>query len=154
MSNFFEVFQNGANALVSDGFRYGKIHAQHGLSQSEWDLLTQNEIWTQVERRKVRSILSEVINVSLTIAGLPSTPLPGQYVAAIIAKLVAPCNRIVCCQRVPETYDAMAASGLSGTVEVNPMSAEQMVALVLAYSGYYKGEPRPRVNLPVEDGDK
>lgn len=85
----------------------------------------------------------------MTIAGMPPIPLPGQYVAAVIAEVVSPQNRMIACTKAPETFDASDASGLLGTSEVTDMSTQQMMALVLAYSGSYLPEP-PAEKLPGE----
>ena len=77
----------------------------------------------------------------MTIAGMPAVPLPGQYAAAVIAECVSPANRLVACMKVPDTFDAVSASGVHDTFEVRPMRPEQMMALVLAYSGGFGGEP-------------
>ena len=77
----------------------------------------------------------------MTIAGLPAIPMPGQYVAAIIAEIVAPVNRLVACTKAPDTFDADAASGILGTHEVKDMSVQQLMALVIAYSGDASQEP-------------
>ena len=77
-----------------------------------------------------------------SIAGMPAIPLPGQYVAALIAEVVSPVNRLLACTKVPETFDAEAASGILRTHEVKPMSYEQMSSLVILYSGGFMKEPQ------------
>ena len=99
----------------------------------------------------MKSVLSEAVNITMTLAGLPAEPLPGQYVAAVIATLVAPCNRLVAAQRAPETYDAVSASGLVESAEVLPMPPTQMVALVMAYSSGQIDDLRPRWNDLFQD---
>lgn len=136
--------------LARDGLQYGEIHRAHGISQADWKLITQEEFWTPEQYRSVRSLLANVVEVSMTVAGLPSVPLPGQYVAAVIAICVSPCNRIMAAQKAPDTYDAVVASGLQETFQVRPMPREQMVSLVLAYSGGFGGEPpMQRLNAEV-----
>ena len=85
----------------------------------------------------------------MTIAGMPATPLPGQYMAALIATVVAPVNRFIACHKAPETFDGEAASGILQTHEVKPMTFQQLQGLVLAYSGGYAGEPQGQ-KLPAE----
>ena len=134
MLSVMKMMQVGALTLVRFGREHTDAHAAAGFSRQEWDLLTCDDMWTAEQQRQVRSILAEAVNVSLTLANLPSDRLPGQYVAAIIAQLVSPCNRLVAARKAPETYDAVAASGLVGPVEVIETTPEQMVALVMAYS--------------------
>jgi len=142
------AFRMGAEALAV-GQSYNELHRSHGLLEPDWELLTQDQHWTPEQARQVRSILASVIEVSLTIAGMPPIPLPGQYAAAVIAIIVSPANRLVAAMKVPDTFDAVAASGLMETFEVRPMRPEQMVALVVAYSGGLGGEP-VRGELPPE----
>ena len=147
----FDMYCGGA-AVLAGALDYGEIHRRHGLSQPEWDLLTMQEVWSVDDRRKIRSILSEVVQISFQIAGLPAQPIPGQYIAAIIAMCVAPCNRMVAATRAPDSYDAAAASGLEGDSEIVSMTVEQMIALVHAFSieGPFS-EPSPQIDAEVID---
>lgn len=148
MNDLHASFKLGAKALVNGGMEYKEIHRSHGITATDWELLTQREHWTPEQVRQCRSILASTIEVCMTIAGLPPVPLPGQYAAAVIAIIVSPANRFLACQKVPETFDAAAASGLEGAIEIKPVKAETMMGLVLAYSGGYGGEPSPA--LPEE----
>lgn len=154
--NHFDIFRIGAKGLVIPTMDYSSVHQMHGLSQEDWDLLTQKEPWTITHRQKARSLIAECVNISLTIAGLPAQPLPAQYVAAVISCVVAPANRLVAAMRAPETFDGVAASGLLGGQEVQPVTTEQMVSLVMAYSsGYESGQPADQVDFQsgINDGD-
>ena len=136
----------GAMQLVTLGKEHTAQHAAAGFSAEEWNLLTQETPWSQEQRRQVRSVLAEAVNVTLELAGLPSEPLPGQYVAAVIVKVVAPCNRLVAAYRAPETYDAVSASGLVGPTDIVEMTASQMVSLVTAYSSGVLTDIKPGWN--------
>lgn len=136
-----KAFQVGAQKLAANQCNYTTLHKSHGIEEHHWKLLTQSEYWSPDETRQMRSILASVVEVSMTIAGMPAIPLPGQYVAALIAEIVAPCNRFLACTKVPDTFDAEAASGLMRTHEVKEMTREQMMGLVLAYSGGVTKEP-------------
>lgn len=129
----FDMFARGAAVLAGPG-EWSKVHARHGLTQSEWELFTQEELWSVNERTRIRGIMHEVLNVAQTIAGLPAAPLAGHYAAACIVLLVAPCNRLVATACVPTTFDTEKASGLQGPVEIVEMSREQLIGLVIAYS--------------------
>jgi len=148
MREIHAAFRAGA-VILARGDGYGELHRGYGLMQDDFNLLVQEEHWTPDDARRIRSILASVIEVSLTIAGMPAVPLPGQYAAAVIAILVSPANRIVACMKVPETFDAVSASGLHEDFVIRPMRPEQMIALVVAYSGGLGGEP-PVERLPVE----
>ena len=136
-----QAFKIGARKLAQDQRQYTELHKAHGIEESHWALFTQDEYWTPDQARAIRSILANVIEVSMTIAGMPAIPLPGQYVAALIAICVSPCNRLVACTKVPDSFDAFDAAGLLGTSEVKEMTTQQMMALVVAYSGNYDEEP-------------
>ena len=140
--NIHDAFRFGAKKLAAAGAKYTEFHKSHGIDEYHWQILTSEEYWTAEQQRQMRSILANVLEVSLTIAGMPGIPLPGQYTAALIAEVVAPCNRMVACMKAPDTFDAAAAVGILGTHEVKPMSTEQMLSLVLAYSGGFPGEPQ------------
>lgn len=135
-----QAFRHGAEVLVSSD--YGDIQKQYGIRESDWNLLCKDQLWSTDDALKVRGILAQVVEVAMTISGMPAVPLPGQYVAAVIAICVAPCNRMVACTKVPETFDAYHASGLMEAFEVKPVPREQMMALVMAYSGGFAGEPQ------------
>ena len=135
------AFRMGAAQLAKDNRKYGTLHKEHGIDQHEWSILTQDEYWSPDQARQMRNVLAAAVEVSMTIAGIPAIPLPGQYVAAFITEVVSPCNKIVACTKAPDTFDAMDASGLLKTSEVKTMSTQQLMALVLAYSGGYQGEP-------------
>jgi hypothetical protein len=137
--------------LVRGSVKYTELHRSHGITQADWDLLVADAPWTPEEVRQVRSVLASVIEVCMTIAGLPPVPLPGQYAAAVIAIVVAPSNRFLACQKVPDTFDAVAASGLEGKVDVRPVRQETMFGLVMAYSGGYGGEPLARLPDDVNE---
>lgn len=146
--NLFNAFAAGARQLAAP--QYSEIHAKYGISQGDWDLLTLPRPWTADERRQVRSILAECLSISMHIAGLPAMAMPGQFAAALIVHVVHPCNRLVAATRAPDTYDGELATGLRGPVEVSPMRIEQMLALVIAYSGEITGEPTRTENAELQ----
>lgn len=142
-----QSFRIGAEALAVSAGKYSAVHRQHGLTKDDWNLFTQSRHWTPEEARQIRSVMASVVEVSLTIAGMPAVPLPGHYVAAVIAICVAPANRFVACTKVPDTFDTFAASGIHEEIVVQPMRTETMMALVLAYSGNF-GNEQPMSRLP------
>jgi len=146
MSNMFEIFRRGASALADATLSYHDLHKTYGINPEDWKLLTTFMLWTPTEQKKIRSILTEVINISLTIAGLPAQPLPAQYVAALVSKLVSTSNRLVASTLTPETFDAVAASNLDGNQKFVNVTREQMMSLVIAYSSDRYIEPNDRVD--------
>lgn len=147
------AFKIGARRIAKDEKRYTDLHKAHGIEEAHWRLLTQTEYWTPDQSRAVRSVLANVIEVSMTIAGMPAVPLPGQYVAALIAEVVSPCNYMIAAVKAPDTFDATDASGLLGGMEVRTMEYQQLMALVLAYAGGYGDEPHGH-ELPRTLADK
>lgn len=141
-------FRVGALKLAEADKKYTDLHKAHGIEETNWMLLTQEEYWQPNEARAIRSILANVVEVSMNIAGLPPLPMPGQYVAAVIATIVAPCNRMIACVKAPDTFDAVDASGLLGTSEVRDMPVQQLMGLVIAYSGGSQREPA-QTRLPA-----
>lgn len=142
-----KAFQIGAKMLAENDSVYSELHKAHGLEEYEWSILTQKERWSPEQARLMRNTLANVVEVSMTIAGMPAIPMPGQYVAAVIAEVVAPVNRFLACMKAPDTFNAADASGIMTTSEVKEMSKEQLMSLVLAYSGNLTGEP-PAHRLP------
>jgi hypothetical protein len=135
------AFQHGAQILAKNENEYTMLHKGHGIDEHHWSVLTQQEYWSPDQARQMRSIIAAVVEVSMTIAGMPAIPLPGHYVAALISEVVAPCNRLVACTKAPDTFDADAASGILGTHIIKDMSVQQLMSLVLLYSGGYPAEP-------------
>lgn len=149
MMDIHRAFRQGAEQLAKDSCKYTDLHKGHGIDIAHWELLTQNEYWTPDQARSIRTVLASVAETAMTISGMPAIPLPGQYMAALIATVVAPINRLVACTKAPETFDAESASGILQTHEVKPMSFQQLSSLVMAYSGGYGEEPIPH-KLPEE----
>lgn len=146
-----KAFRMGAKKLAQASGEYTELHKSHGIDQSHWELLTQEEYWTPDQARAIRSILANTVEVSMTIAGMPAIPLPGQYVAALISEVVSPANRLLACVKAPDTFDATDASGLFGTHQVKDMSTQQLMSLVIAYSGEMDKEPTAH-RLPRDVG--
>lgn len=144
-----KAFRHGAQILAKAQCEYTSLHKGHGIDQAHWDLLTQGEYWSPDQARQIRSVLANILEVSMTIAGMPAIPLPGQYTAALIAEIVSPANRLLACTKAPDTFDAEAASGLTETHSVKPMGIQQLMSIVIAYSGSYENEPAAHV-LPMD----
>lgn len=149
--NLHQAFKIGARRIAKDEKIYTDLHKSHGIEQAHWELLTQYEYWSADQSRAIRSILANVVEVSMTIAGMPAIPLPGQYVAAVIAEVVAPCNWMVAAVKAPDTFDATDASGLLGDSEVKPLEYQQMMALILAYGGGSEREPADKLPVAVSE---
>lgn len=149
MSPHFDMFAQGA-AVLAENFEYSPVHERNGISRAEWELFTQEDAWSTAQRQRIRGIMSEVLQASMTIAGLPSSPVPGHYACAIIACIVRPRNRLVACHSCPTTYDPSLASGLQGPPEIKEMTREQIIGIMLAYVGSarFDGPSGMEIDLP------
>ena len=136
--NQLKAFALGARHLAR---AYTKDRASYGIREEDWDLITRDEFWSPDERRRVRSVLTELVQISLTVSGLPATRLPGQFAAALIVEVVHPSNVIVACHCAPDSYDAVNASGLSQEVEITAMQPEQILSLAMAFLAGQYDEP-------------
>ena len=137
-----KAFRIGAQKIAANEKRYTTLHKAHGIEEAQWELLTSQEYWSVDEARQIRTILANVVEVSMTIAGMPAIPLPGQYVAAVISEIVAPPNRILACTKAPDTFDAASALVAEEQTEVKSMTTTQLISLVLLYSGGFPDEPQ------------
>lgn len=133
-NSFHQLFLLGSNMLAVAGKVFGEVQQAAGFNKEEWDLLCLESCWTPAERMKMPSILANAISITLRTAGLPPVPLPGAYVAAVICKLVAPCNRLVAAAVAPESFDAMSAAGLTQEPVKIITTKEQMYSLVTYFS--------------------
>lgn len=133
-NSYQQLFLLGANALAVAPIDYGPEQQAAGFTKEEWDLLTSTTCWSKPEQMKIPSIISSAISITLRTAGLPPVPLPGAYVAAVICKLVAPCNRLIAAASSPESFDIMSAVGVTGESLKVMTTKEQMYALVVYFS--------------------
>ena len=134
MNTYQSLFLLGANQLASLDDVYGPEQQAAGFTNEEWNLLTDSKCWTKEQQLKMPSILSAAVSITLRTAGLPPAPLPGAFVAAVICKLVKPCNRLVAAASAPESFDALSAVGLTHETQVKTTTREQMYALVTYFS--------------------
>ena len=147
-----EMFNQGIRIIESYGEKFGPKHIRAGLTEDNWDLLRQDDLWDADQAADARSVISEVINASLTVAGIPAGSMPGHYVAAVIARLVQPCNWLTACHRVPETYNAVQASGVAVSSEIVPMDVRQLMALVLEYGARQRAVEGPTGRMELPEG--
>lgn len=131
-----QLFLNGANELASTDKAYGPVQQAAGFTREQWELLTDLTNWTLAQQRQIAGLLSEAVSICMRLAGLPPTPLPGAFVAAVIVKLVAPCNRLIGAVSAPASFDCMSALGLMQNVEIVTTTKEQMMALVVYFSAH------------------
>lgn len=147
-----DLFMVGANQLAAMSLTWGPDHQAAGFNETDWALLTDTTCWSKTQQLKVASCLRLAVSMTLRAAGLAPTPLPGAFVAAVICKLIAPCNRLVAGQNAPESFDAMSASGIYSETEVINTTSQQMMGLICAFSsGDYSSVQSARVEQIVEN---
>lgn len=134
MNSYQQLFLLGANELASFPAEYGAYQQAAGFTKVEWDLLTSKMCWTKAEQMKIDKMIASAVSITLRVAGLPPVPMPGAYVAAVICKLCAPCNRLVAAASAPESFDVMSASGIAEASVINITTKQQMYALVVYFS--------------------
>ena len=150
--SFQDLFMVGANQLAAMGIEWGPDQQAAGFSETEWLLLTDTRCWSRSDQQKIPSALRKAVSLTLNIAGLTPTPLPAQFVAAVICKLCAPCNCLVASRCAPESFDAMAASGIYAETEVIASTVQQMDSLICAFqSGDYSSIQSARVDEIAEN---
>lgn len=151
-NSFHQLFMLGANKLVAAGIEFGPIQQEAGFTKTDWDLLTSVTCWTQSQRQQIPGLIANAVSITLNIAGLPATPLPGAFVAATICKIVAPCNRLVAAAGAPESFDALSASGLHSESVKVITTKEQMYSLVTYMTSEQFGALSSfRLNQEIED---
>ena len=147
-----EWFDRGAQTILSYGEKYGPRHFTASFTESNWYLLRQDDIWNADQAAEARLAIIEALNASLTVAGIPAGPMPGHYVAAVIVRLVKPCNWLTACHRVPETYNAVQASGVAVSCEIRPMDVKQLMSLVLVYGARGRAVHGPPGKMELPEG--
>ena len=147
-----EMMDQGACIIESYGEKFGPKHIRAGLTEDNWDLLRQDDLWDADQAADARSVVTEAINACLTVAGIPAGVMPGQYVAVCIYRLVRPCNWMAACHRVPETYNAVQASGVAVSSEIVPMDVKQLIALVLEYAARGRAVEGPAGKMELPEG--
>lgn len=143
MADIFRMFCNAACTLGDHTTEYGVRQAEVGFTQSDWNLLTQDELWTPDQVRRVSDVITEACSISLSVAGIPAAALPCHYVASVICRLVAPCNRFAAAHKAPRSFDPIKASGIEGPSEDADVTVQQMIALVMFYSSQDAGRIQP-----------
>lgn len=149
-----EMMAVGAATLAEYGFEHTPKHAAIGFSDHDWRLLTQAQPWSGADRRKMPAIISEAFRASFSLAQLPPAPLPVQYAAAVLVKLVHPCNLRVAIHCCPDTHDVLKAinGGLQKDQAPDPASKTELEGYCLQYlSGYVTGFPKPLYGEQSDD---
>ena len=151
MSQIMQMMRQGARMIASSAAGWTRAMEECGLTIEERDLLIDKRLWTPMQRRQCREALADLTYASLTVAGLPATRVPAEYVAALIAETVEPPNWYIACHRAPPTYSALDVN--SGTLpqEIETLEPEILLSLVMQYASNKDMEEQNRMN--VETGE-
>lgn len=147
MLTAYQAFTQAGLALSG---QYDEIHQSYGIARAHWELFTSPRLWNAEQRRTIQGIMTQVLNVSMTVAGLPERALPGEFVAAVIAQHVAPPNWMVACIKAPAMFDARAASGVDGPKEVKEVSYQTLVGLTMMISQGLYPSVTPEIGEDVD----
>lgn len=157
-TSVMKAFTRAMRALATSYSEFNQDIAAAGVTETSWNLLISERIWTQKDGHAAISALMALYERAHTIAGIQKEALPGQFVAAIIAQLVSPGNWYTAVRLVPDTWDAIAAAGVNGPPEIKPMEKTQILSLVALYAGEWEGEPDehmlPSMELPKQTKPK
>lgn len=110
-----------------------------GITDTQFKLVNGNQAWRRDQLNNVMRTLNALIFGTLEVMAIPKIVVPAEYVAAIVATLVAPCNRMTACVWLSqERQTGVGALELSARGEqsatLQPASASQLFALVLELS--------------------
>ena len=125
--SIFNSLVNGASLAVSSG--YNQRWATAGFTKAEYDTLTQSYIWGADQARVVPSLISEAVQISLTLANLPAMQMPAEFIAAVIVKYVHPCNYLIAAVKAPKGFNA--SKLLEDRATIESVSPELMISMVL-----------------------
>jgi len=106
-----------------------------GILPQDYDLAHGDAPWIRDQRLRVVKTLEALMFGTLDVMGVSRFALPAEYVAAIIATFVSPCNRMVACQWIAENGSTiaraqdLAAQGIQAS-QVDKCQPSKLFALV------------------------
>lgn len=132
------------NALAAEGYV--------DLSEDDVNFIKQDRIWTAADRSRVRRGLEAFAYGAVDLLGLARFPLPAEFVATVIAKVVAAPNWQIACV-------IMSGAEWSENVVLNredPVNAEVLFSHVLRIAagfnyGVDNAEARARQAVPENE---
>lgn len=129
-----------ASALLKNIERYAPAdYAALGITPAQFKIVAQPVLWDRDQLSVVMRTLTNMIFGSLTILGLPKITVPSEFIAAHIATLIAPENRIIACVWMSTERASgqgaleLAARGATAQT-MDPTNADNLFALVLELS--------------------
>lgn len=106
-----------------------------GITPQQFQIVAQPVLWDRDQLLVVMRTITQMIYGSLTIMGLPKLVVPSEFIAAHIAALVAPENKIIACvwlsQERQTGHGALELAARGNTsATMDPTHADQLFALV------------------------
>lgn len=124
-----EIIKTHANAATAISM---------GMTEKTYTDMTSAAPWIASQRADIRASLETLCHSSTEVMGLPRFELPAEYVAAVIAVFVHPCNIAVACSwmegRLPRAMD-LHGRGDSTPQGMEHLTASQLFAMVLDILG-------------------
>tara|TARA_Y100001956_G_scaffold82336_1_gene102820 strand:- start:1336 stop:1776 length:441 start_codon:yes stop_codon:yes gene_type:complete len=68
-----------------------------GLEESDFEFLTQEKMWTSVDRARARRVVEAATFGAVDFMGFPRIQVPAEWLAATIATYVHPVNMMTAC---------------------------------------------------------
>lgn len=110
-----------------------------GITPEQFHMTYAPVMWQNTQRRAVTGCLDALLFGTTDKLGLPRISLPAEFIAAVIATFVAPCNRQVACHWMAEQRATgaraidLSSRGIEATA-ADPVAASQLFALVCQLS--------------------
>lgn len=73
-----------------------------GVSEDDFNLTTQDAIWSVANKRQVTNVIDAMCFSTLDQSGLPRHAIPAEFVAAVIGTFVAPANQLLACNYISQ----------------------------------------------------
>jgi hypothetical protein len=116
-----------AMRLIRDG-GVTSAHEIAGISQGDLEMIQSDAPWGNMDQRRCRNVLDQLINGTLEVMGLPRLNVPAEMRAAAVAYFVHPANIMAACSWL-EAGGVASEIAEGGVVE--NVTASQLYAMVI-----------------------
>ena len=137
MRDVFLEAMRGAAAVV-DGFPVeydADWHSRAQISRGDWEIIKCLSAWTPEQVRGARTAIDKLLSACLTQSGLPRMPLPAEYIATVISKVISPANWMASAQAGLSGLDGKQLVSQQGDVisAREAVTPERLFALILLF---------------------
>lgn len=105
-----------------------------GVSPDDFKITHQPVLWRAEQRIRVIRTLEALMFGSAGMLGLARLKLPAEFIAAIVATFVAPCNRKLACYYLEDVSTGGRAEDMAAGITTENVTAAQLFALVILLS--------------------